>query len=185
MAEEKSEQKMKEKKKTETAEVTKKVEKKTESNVESKSEKKTSPKKNEKPKVKKFETVAYGRSLPISKKHGMYICSFIKNKEIDKALSELALVIDFKKAVPFKGEIPHRKGKGMMSGRYPVKAAKLFINLLKALRGNVLVNGMELEKTRITIASTSWASRPMRTGGRLAKRTNVLLKAKEFSGGKK
>jgi len=34
-----------------------------------------------------------------------------------------------KKAVPMKGEIPHRKGIG--TGRYPVKASAFFIKLLK------------------------------------------------------
>jgi hypothetical protein len=77
----------------------------------------------------------------------------------------------------------------MMSGRYPINASKAFINMLKALKGNTLVNGLELEKTRIYLASTSWAARPMKSGGRQAKRSNVILKAKEFEtqekGGKK
>jgi len=88
-----------------------------------------------------------------------------------------------KKAVPFKGEIPHRKGAGMMSGRYPVKAAGLFINVLKGLRGNILANGMEIEKAKIHFASTSWASRPARSNRRSGKRANLILRAKEFKGG--
>ena len=145
-------------------------------------EKKEKPKKKkaEKKQVpKKEEAVAYGRNLHISKKHGMYICAFIKNKEIDNAIADLEQVRKMKKAVPFKGEIPHRKGKGMMSGRYPVKAAGLFINLLKALKGNSIVNGLELEKTRIYFASASWSARPTRSNRRQGKRTNIILKAKE------
>ena len=110
----------------------------------------------------------------------MYICSFIKNKKIDDAMKDLGEVILMKRAVPFKGEIPHRKGRGMMSGRYPVKAAGLFINLLKSLKGNVLVNGMDLDKTRIKIASANWAARPMRSNRREGKRTHVVLKAREI-----
>ena len=72
-----------------------------------------------------------------------------------------------------------------MSGRYPINAALQFIKLLKGLKGNVIANGLELEKTRIYLASPSWAARPARGGGRHAKRTNVILKAKEFSGEKK
>lgn len=131
------------------------------------------------PVIKKEDAVARGSAVPISKKQAMYICKFIKNKEIDQAISDLTKVIMLKQAVPFKGEIPHRKGKGMMSGRYPVKASRYFINLLKALKGNAIVNGLELEKTRIAEASASWAARPMRTRSRSAKRTNVILKAKE------
>lgn len=129
--------------------------------------------------AKKEEAVALGISLPISKKHGMYLGTFIKNKTIDAALADLEQVLKFKRAVPFKGEIPHRKG-NMMSGRYPINATKAFITILKGLRGNVIVNGLELEKTRIYHASTSWASRPQKKGGARFKRANVFLKAKEI-----
>ncbi|MFH1425754.1 MAG: hypothetical protein ABIG28_03460 [archaeon] len=141
--------------------------------------KKDKDKSKEKPIPKKEEAIARGQNLPFSKKHGMYICSFIKNKSIDKAIKDLLPVLELKTAIPFKGEIPHRKGK-IMSGRYPVKATKYFINLLKALKGNIIVNGMEIEKTKIYLASTSWARRPARREGRSAKRVNIILKAKEF-----
>ena len=132
-------------------------------------------------KVKKEEAVARGTNLPASKKHCMYICRFIKNKPIDLALSELQSVIAMKRPIPFKGEIPHRSFPGMMSGRYPVNASKQFINMLKALKGNVLVNGLDLDKTRIYFASATWDSRPARKGGTRFKRAHVLLKAKEFN----
>lgn len=128
---------------------------------------------------KKEEVIARGLNMPISKKHSMFICSFIKNKTIDSAIADLELVKKFKRAVPFKGEIPHRKG--MMSGRYPIKASLYFINLLKGLRGNALTNGFDLEKTFIVWASASWASRPMKRGGMRFKRTNVTLIAKEIN----
>lgn len=161
-----------------------KTESKTESKEEKKEEKKeTKKKKDEKPKVKKYEAVTNGSALPISRKQGKYICAFIVNKKIDTAISDLGQVILMKRAIPFKGEIPHRKG--MMSGRYPIKASSFFINLLKSLKGNAIVNGLELEKVRISSASASGATRPMRAGGRSAKRTNIILKAKEISGSKK
>ena len=167
-----TEEKLKENKKIEE-------EVKEESKEEKKEETKKSSKK-EPAKVKKYEAIAHGLNLPISKKHSMFICKFIKNKRIDDAISDLTQVIDFKKAVPFKGEIPHRKG-GFV-GRYPINASGYFVNLLKSLKGNVIVNGLELEKTKICLASASWARRPARSRGRSAKRTNIILKAKEFSG---
>jgi ribosomal protein L22 len=191
MAEEKPEQKKEHKKKIEakplpvnrekaneiaqqkTAEVkTEKVEAE-----KSKEEKKSGKKKEEKP--KKYEAFAKGLSFPMSKKHSMYISNAIKGKTIDEAIQYLQRVIAFKQAVPFKGEIPHRKGPGMMSGRYPINASKLYINLLKGLKGNAIVNGLELERTRIVESCSNWASRPLRTGGRAAKRTNVVIRAKE------
>ena len=129
--------------------------------------------------VKKEEAVAQGLGVAMSKRHAMYICTFIKNKKIDNAMKELEEVIILKRAIPFKGEIPHRKG-DMMSGRYPVNASKIFITMLKGLKGNCIVNGLDMDKTRIYYASANWASRPARRGGRKAKRTNVVLKAKEI-----
>ena len=195
MAEENKPQETEEKKPAEAKPVTKteakpeeKIQKKEEKKpeakptgkVEAKPEEKKPEKKEEKKEIpKKEEAVANGINLHASKKNCMYICRFIKNKTIDFAIKDLEDVIKMKKAVPFKGEIPHRKGKGMMSGRYPVKASKLFINLLKSLKGNVLVNGLDLDRTRISMASASWAARPLRRGGRQFKRTNIILKAKE------
>ncbi len=133
------------------------------------------------PQQKKQEAIVNGRNLQASRKHCQYICSFIKNSSIDKAIQDLEQVAKLKKPIPFKGETPHRKGKGIMSGRYPIKAAKLFIYLLKGLKGNLILNKMELEKTRIVSASASWASRPMRKGGTQGKRTHVILVAKEVN----
>ena len=127
--------------------------------------------------AKKEETVARGISLPLSKKHCMYLCNFIRHKSVDAALADLELVLKFKRAVPMKGEIPHRHG--MMSGRYPVKAAKLFMKLLKGLKGNIAVSGLDTAKTSIVWASASWASRPQKRGGARFKRTHVVLKARE------
>nr|AJS12643.1 50S ribosomal protein L22P [uncultured archaeon] len=160
-----------------------KEEAKKEEKIEKKAEEKSKEHKPEKaPQIpKKDEAVARGLSLHASKKHCMYISSFIKNKSIDSAISDLEKVIKLKKIVPFKGEIPHRKGKGMMSGRYPVSASKLFISMLRGLKGNVLVNGMDLEKTRIYSSSSSWASRPLRKGSVQGKRTNVVITAREFN----
>ncbi|MEM4259469.1 MAG: uL22 family ribosomal protein [Candidatus Pacearchaeota archaeon] len=147
---------------------------------EQKPESKIEEKKEEKPTtklVKKTEAIARGNNFHASMKQCKYICRFIKNKLIDNAIAELEDVIKLKRAIPFKGEIPHRKG--MMSGRYPINASKLFIQLLKTLRGNSLVNQMDLDKTRIYFASATWASRPSKRGGSRFKRTNVILKAKE------
>lgn len=148
-----------------------------------KDHKKEGKKGKEKPekKVKKFEAIAKGENLPISKKQAVYICSFIKGKDIDIAIRDLERVRMFKEAVPFKGEIPHRR---VISrpGRYPVKASGLFVKILKALKGNAVANGLELEKTKIECGSASWGRRPMKRKSRLGKRTNVLIKAREIGG---
>ena len=160
-----------------------KVEHKIEEKKEMKKEEKQEPKKEEKKEVKvvkKEEAITKGNNLHASMRQCMYICRFIKNKSIDDAIKDLEDVILYKKIVPFKGEIPHRKGK-IMSGRYPINASKLFIPILKTLKGNVLVNKMDLDKTQIYFASACYASRPSKKGGGRFKRANLVLKAKEVA----
>lgn len=129
-----------------------------------------------KPKVKRTEAVVNGRSLPISTKHAIAICNFIKNKDIDVAIAELEQVEKKKKAVPMRGEIPHRKGKGMMSGRYPVNASGEFIKLLKSLKSNAIVNELELEKCRLACMPNVAARQYRRFGRGRFKRTHVQVK---------
>ena len=100
------------------------VEKKTESksdNQKDTSEKPKEEKKVTKPKVKRTEAIVNSYSVPISTKQSVAISKFIKFKTIENAIADLKQVVIKKKAVPMKGEIPHRKGK-IMSGRFPKKA---------------------------------------------------------------
>ncbi len=144
-----------------------------------KEDKKPEPKKpvKTKPKVKRDYAVVNAKSLPISAKHSVAICRFIKNKKIEKAIEILEDVLVQKKAVPMKGEIPHRKG-AMMSGRYPQKAVGHFIKLLKNLEANAIVN--ELDEPVIVEAIANLAQRPYgRFGKTKKKRTHVKIKCVE------
>ena len=130
--------------------------------------------------VKKDESIVNGVSLPISTKDSVEICRFIKGKKIDKAIEDLEDVLKFKKAIPMRGEIPHRKGKGMMSGRYPLKPVTYFIKMLKNLKANSNVNG--IEEPIISEAIPNKASRPYgRFGAIKRKRTHVKIKTIEKS----
>lgn len=130
-----------------------------------------------KTKLEKKEAVAFGKDLPISTKHAVAICNFIRGKRIEKAIFLLEEVINKKLAVPMKGELPHRKGK-IMSGRYPIKASQQFIKLLKQLAANAIVNEIEVEKGTIECKADK-ASRPYRRFGNTRfKRTHVMLKLK-------
>jgi len=147
-----------------------------------------------KPKVKRDYAVVNAKSVPISTKHSMAICRFVKGKTIEKAISDLEPVLIKKRAVPMKGEIPHRKGK-MMSGRYPIKAVGHFIRLLKSLEANAIVN--EIDNPVIVEAVSNIAQRPFGRFGRTRKkRTHVTIRCiekkevkkkmnKKKSGGKK
>ena len=124
---------------------------------------------------KKSEAVVNGRDLRISTKHSVAVCNFIKNKNIDDALAHLEEVSKMKRAIPMRGEIPHRKGK-MMSGRYPLNAVKAFIRLLKSLKANAINHELELEKVKLACMANV-ASRPMKRFGQgKHKRSHVQIK---------
>ena len=140
-----------------------------------KEEKKIEKKHVEKPKKSFAEVNAY--NLPISTKTAMYISKFIKGKTIPSAIMDLELVIAKKKPVPYKGEIPHRKGK-IMSGRFPKKASLEFIKLLKSLSSNATYVGINVPI--ISEAIPNLAPRPFgKFGAVKRKRTHVKLKAVE------
>ena len=177
---EKSE-KPEEKKETEKKPVEEEKGKKEEKGEETK-EKPVEEKKKKVIKIKKTEALVNDTSIPISTKHSIYICKFIKGKKIEDAINDLEQVILKKKAVPMKGEIPHRKG--MMSGRYPKKAAEHFIKILKRLTANATVNG--LENPVITEAIANFGSRPYGRFGRVRKkRTHLKIIVKEKKEDKK
>jgi len=151
-------------------------EKQEKKNKEEKQSKPEEMKEEKKIKEGKNYAVVNGKNLPISTKYSTAICKFIKGKKIQDAIEELRQVELGKKAVPMKEEIPHRKGK-IMSGRFPKKASKNFIVLLKSLLGNANVNG--LENPIISDAVANFASRPYGRFGRIRrKRTHISIIAK-------
>jgi ribosomal protein L22 len=125
--------------------------------------------------MEKTQAIVNGKDLPISIKQTVAISNMIRRKNIDKAIKMLEEVLKFKKPVPMKGEIPHRKGK-IMSGRYPIKACKVFIMLLKSLRSNAIVNDLELEKYEL-FCMPNVAFRPYKRFGQgRFKRSHVQIK---------
>ncbi len=123
---------------------------------------------------KKTEAVVNGRNLSCGLKHAAAICNMIRGKNIDVAISMLEEVVKYKRAIPMRGEIPHRHG--MMSGRYPIKATGIYIKLLKSLKSNAIQHELELEKFKI-FAMPNVAPRPYRKfGAGRFKRSHVVLK---------
>lgn len=168
------EAKVEEMKQEKKEEVKAATETKPETTPETKSEEKKTEKKAI---VKKEKAIVNGKDLPISKKHSMAVCDFIRYRRIENVIPELEQVVILKRAIPMKGEIPHRKG-NMMSGRYPVNTCKVFIKLLKTLNANSSVNG--LEEPVISVAIANDAARPFKRGGSMRfKRSNIYLEAIE------
>ncbi|MGD9275723.1 MAG: uL22 family ribosomal protein [Candidatus Pacearchaeota archaeon] len=172
------------KQKVETPKETKvKKDEKTErkENVEEKKEEKHKKPIVKKPKVKQHSAFVDMKNLHISTKYAAAICKFIKNKTIEKATRDLNEVLMQKKHVPMKGEYAHKKGKGKVAsgaGKYPVKATKEFLVMLKSLAGNAVYN--EIEKAIITEAVANIGERPFgRFGSVRRKRTHVKIVATE------
>lgn len=148
--------------------------------IEDKKQETKKEKKMEQKKIKKDEAVVNGISLPISTKDSVAICKFIMHKPIDKALADLEEVSKLKRAIPMTGEIPHRKGKGIMAGRYMTKPVGFFIRLLKDLKANSNVNG--IDEPIIVEAVPNRASQPYgRFGSVRRKRTHVKIRVVERS----
>ncbi len=151
---------------------------------ETEKEKEKQTKKEQKQKQKKRDyAIAKGIDLPISTKHSIAICRFIKGKHPAEAIEMLEKVRKLKLAVPMQGEIPHRKGR-IMSGRYPVKAAEYFIKVLKTVIANAVQLGLDESKLYISIAKADKASRPYRPSrhlGRRFKRTHLLIEVRELN----
>lgn len=146
-------------------------------------EEKSQVKKHEVKKVKKSETSVEARNLKVSTKDAISLCRFILNKKLDRAIKDMEEVSKMKKAVPMKGEYSHQKGK-IMSGRYPMKAGKEFLVLLKSLQGNA--NNHDINSPVITLAFANKGPAVYASGGRTRKRTHIKIVASEKKGeGKK
>ena len=93
---------------------------------------------------------AMAKSLKISPKHCVEICSAIRGMDVTKAKEYLNDVIEMKKTIPFKRHnkgVGHRKGQeGWPSGRYPVKAAEQVLKVLENAEANAEFKGMDTEK---------------------------------------
>ena len=136
--------------------------------------KKTEIKKIEKP--KKTDARVVITSAPISTIHSIYLCKFVKRKSIEQAIEGLEKVVAKKKALPMKGEYPHKKG--MMSGKYPQNSTKYFIKILKSLQSNANVN--EIKNPIIVEAIANLAPRPRGRFGRYQrKRTHITIIVRE------
>ena len=96
------------------------------------------------------------REKDISHKHAREIAVAIKGLSVEKARDYLMDVINKKRAVAFgryNNQVGHRADPGMMSGRYPQKAASEVLKLLDNLESNAGYKGMDSDRLRIVNAT--------------------------------
>jgi large subunit ribosomal protein L22 len=98
---------------------------------------------------------AIGKELHISKKHAHEVSTAINGMKLLAARKFLENVVELVQAVPYKRyvrNIPHRKG--MCTGRYPQKAAREFLKVLKNAESNATYKGLDTENMRIVHVAT-------------------------------
>lgn len=126
---------------------------------------------------------ALGMALPISFKHSVEICKFIKNKKISDAKNALEKVLDNKAAVPFRTynrDLGHKTKIG--PGRYPQKATRHFISLLESTEANAQFKGLNTSNLTIVHISAHKAAKSWHYGRksrRKMKSTNIEIVLEE------
>ena len=124
-----------------------------------------------------------GRALPISFKHSIEICNFIRNKDVNYARNVLSKVIEQKQAVPlrrFNANTGHKKN--IAAGRYPKKASIEILSLINSVEANAQFKGLNTANLVITHINANKASKVMRFGrkrSRESKRTSVEIVVQE------
>ncbi|MBW3003313.1 50S ribosomal protein L22 [Candidatus Woesearchaeota archaeon] len=124
-----------------------------------------------------------GKDLPISTKHCVEICNFIRHKNLQKAKELLERIS--KKDMPLKfrrhnKKVGHKPGIG--PGRYPVKACVEINKLLDSVENNAVFKGLDSGSLVIKHISSQRASRPMKYSRRIrgeSKRTHVEIVVEE------
>ena len=105
-----------------------------------------------------IHAAARGTGLNVSPKAAREVRKAIKGMDLEKAKSYLERVIKMNQAVPFKrhdGKVGHRRGKGISTGRYPVKTAAAILKVIESAGNNGEAIHIDIENWRILHIATS------------------------------
>ena len=126
--------------------------------------------------------IARGLNLPVSTKHCLELSRELRYKTTSYAKKYLEEVMEIRRAVPFRRftrNVGHKRG--MASGRFPQKAAKEMLYLIKSVEANAQVKGLNTSNLKITKLIANRAATPM-TGSRRPhgkKRTHLEVEVRE------
>jgi len=124
------------------------------------------------------------QNIDISTKQSVEISRNLRYRSTTYAKQLLEQVVAMKKAIPYRRfihDIGHRAG--MSTGRYPQKAAKHFLRLVKSVEANAQAKGLNIASLKITKILANKASIPQ-TGNRWhrgTKRTHVEIEVQEMA----
>ena len=133
---------------------------------------------------------AIGRDVPISTKQAIEIANHLRHRKLVQAKNLLKMVVQKKHAVPFKrftNGLGHKPGK-IASGRYPIKAAGVFLKLMESVEANAQTKGLNTGELEIIHICAHKAHSPVHYGrhsGREFKRSHVEVVVQETTGKKK
>ena len=113
---------------------------------------------------------------PVSLKYSVELCRELKGKSVKNAeafLNDLKEMRAFLPLRKYRKKVPHRRGEPKSkakAGRYPIKAAAKFLDLLKLVKANADVKGLDAGKLRIAhlFASQGFHRRGMQAQGRIS-----------------
>ncbi|MFW6383269.1 MAG: 50S ribosomal protein L22 [Nanoarchaeota archaeon] len=129
---------------------------------------------------------AVGRSLPVSTKHCIEICNYIRGRKVSVAKGLLSDAVALKKPIPFKrfnADVGHKKG-GFSAARYAVKAAGEVLKLINSCEANAQNKALNTNDMVVTHINAHRGSQQFRMGRqrrRRMKRTHVELVLEEVS----
>ena len=114
----------------------------------------------------------------ISTKHSIEIASAIRGKPLDRAIDMMKKVSEKKAPVKFtrfnSESASHKPGIG--PGKYPVKAALIYMKLLEGVKNNASAKSLDEEKLKIIHVKADKGPSPYHYGrhrGRTMKRTHI------------
>lgn len=90
------------------------------------------------------EASAVGRGLPISTKHAIEACAFVRGKKLETAKSLLAGAVEESTPVPFRrftDGVGHKKG-SLAAGRFAKKACAEILKVVNSAQANAQFKGL-------------------------------------------
>ncbi|MDY0293352.1 MAG: 50S ribosomal protein L22 [Candidatus Methanomethylophilaceae archaeon] len=99
---------------------------------------------------------AIGKEMPVSPKFAREVCGMIRGKKVDSAIEMLEEVIALERAVPLKRynkRVSHKAGVG--PGRYPKKAAKAILTVVRSAASNAEYKGLDVSSMAVMTVTAS------------------------------
>lgn len=121
---------------------------------------------------------ACSTNVAISMKKSVETARSIRGKKLSYVINFLEKVAEKKAVVPYKryiAEMPHRRGKGIATGGFPVKVTEEFLRVIKSAQKNASENEIEGELYLLAVSVRQGTGRYHngRYMGRKMKSTNL------------